>query len=193
MTWMQWISVLKLSQVWHMTIIEGLALRKVSTQIHHSHEWVAALKIATVLRLQLLRVMAIEMLTSQLGPVEKVQLATTYSVQSWLMQGYKDLVMRDASISAQEEQQLGVARTSNIFRLRGRRLEKSVYQESILADIHNTFEREFDGIAAFDTSPISLFQPNIRTTTDPDTVRLDETYYCEDIILLVKSFIFLAM
>lgn len=170
-----------------MTLIEGLALRKLSTQIHHSQEWIAALKIATQLRIQLLRIMAIDKLTSQLGPVEKVQHATKYKIQSWLMQGCKDLVMRDASISSEEEQQLGAAMTSKIFHLRERRRER---RESILVDIHTTFKCEFDDIAAFDTSPISLFRPNIRTTTDPDALQLDETYYSEDIILLVKLFIF---
>jgi hypothetical protein len=188
MTWKQWISVLKLSQMWYMDLIQDLALRKVSTQIHHADEWRTALSISTQWKIEALRTTAIDELAGLLTAAEKVRYGNQYSVKPWLLQGYKDFVMRASGISATEEEQIGAHRTSNLFRLRHRRLEDSISADVILFEIETTFDREFANIAAFDSSPISYLRPKLRTVTDPNAIQLDETYYCVDIILLVNSF-----
>jgi hypothetical protein len=187
---MQWVSVLKLSNMWSMTLIQDLALKQISAKIcdSRSNEWIAALGTATQLRMQELRNIAIEKLEGKIGPVEKVNLAIRYSVKPWLIQGYRELVMRADGISAEEERQLGVRRTSNLFRLRHRRLENAISLDDAVSNIQTIFESEFNSIAAFDCSPISYFRPDLCTATNPDAIRLDETYYCVDIILQVKVF-----
>ena len=187
---MQWVSVLKLSKMWSMTLIQDLALKKISVRIPDSasNEWIAALGTATQLRMQELRNVAIGKLEGKLSPIKKIKLAIRFSIQDWLIQGYKEVVMRADGISAEEENQLGVRRTSNLFRLRHHQLENATPLGDIVSNIQTIFESEFNSIAAFDCSPISYFRPDLCTATNPDAIRLDEAYYCVDIILKVMFF-----
>src|ERR1700729_3664889 len=75
MSWMEWTSVLKLSQMWKMKLINDLGLQKIPGRIHNLDQWIAALKISTQFRIQGLREIAIEELTNKLNSLNKVELA----------------------------------------------------------------------------------------------------------------------
>jgi hypothetical protein len=194
MSWMEWTSVLKLSQMWKMKLINDLGLQKIPGRIHNLDQWIAALKISTQFRIQGLREIAIEELTNKLNSLNKVELAIECGVEPWLTMGCTELVTRQECISGEEEDRLGPSRTSNLFRVRHRRLQSLSTRMSrydvydVQADIQKSFESEFANIAAFDSSPVSYWQPNLRTATDPDDIRRDEEYYCIDVIFRVNFF-----
>jgi len=136
-------SVLKLSQMWEMKPIYDLALRKILTQIHKSDEWIAALKMSTQLKIRDLREIAIGKLTDQLTcSLQKIEFGTEYKISSCLLEGYTEFVTRKEVISAEEEQ-LGWRRTSSLFRVRHRRLEKTPKYTGVRSDILNIFAKEF--------------------------------------------------
>ena len=181
----QWISVLKLSLMWRMTMIHDLALQKIPTCIHNSDQWIDVLKISTQSRIQELREIAIGKLTNELSASMKIRLGIECSIEPWLTAGYTIFATRPKGISAEDEDEFGPSRTSNLFRLRHRRLEaKSLHD--VQADIKKTFKSEFADIAAFDSTPRSYFRPDLRTATDPDVIKRDEVYYFVDIIFRVK-------
>jgi hypothetical protein len=187
MSWTEWTSVLKLSQMWEMKPIYDLALRKIPPRIHMSDEWIAALKMSTQLRIRDLREIAIGKLTGQLtSSLQKIEFGAEYKISSCLLEGYTEFATRNKVISAEDEEQLGWRRTSGLFRVRHRRFEKT-YRHGVQSDIQNTFANEFADIAAFNCSPISHLQPKLLTATDPSVIQCDHKYYCTDIIFLVKS------
>jgi hypothetical protein len=188
MSWTDWTSVLKLSLLWKMKLIQDLALRKIPPRILNSDGWIAALKISTQFRLQELRELAIERLTGEgkFTALQKIELGIKYSIGPWLTTGYTEFATRKECISAEEEDRLGPSRTSNLFRVRHRKLAAKS-SNNLQSDIRNTFASEFAAIAAFDTSPISYLRPKIRSATNPDGIRRDKAYYCVDIIFLVNS------
>ena len=120
MSWTEWISVLKLSQMWEMELIRDLALHKIQFQIHNSDEWVAALKISTQLRIHGLRDLAIQILACKLNSLKKIELAIECGNQPWLIRGYTEFVTGTDDISAQDAEQLGLRRTSDLLRIRHR-------------------------------------------------------------------------
>ena len=171
-----------------MELIHDLALEKIQFQIHNSDQWIAALKISTRLRIQGLREHAIKSLHWNLSSLKMIELAIECGIQPWLMQGYLEFVMRTGGISAQDAEQLGLRRTSDLLRIRLRH-QGDMSLDSRRLYIRRTFASEFAEIAAFDTSPISSYlSPDLHPATDPDDIRRVELYYHVDIIFLVKLF-----
>ena len=188
MSWTEWISVLKLSQMWEMELIRDLALHKIQFQIHNSDDWVAALKISTRLRIQGLRDLAIQILACKLNSLKKIELAIECGIQPWLIRGYTEFVTGTDDISAQDAEQLGLRRTSDLLRIR-RRHQGDRSLDSCRFDIRRTFASEFAEIATFDTSPmLSYLSPDLHPATDPDDIRRVELYYHVNIVFLVKLF-----
>ena len=186
--WTDWISVLKLSRMWKMDLIHDLALQKIPFQIDNSDQWIAVLKISTRLRIQGLRELAIKSLHWDLSTLKMIELAIECGIQPWLMQGYLEFVMRADGISAQDAEQLGLRRTSDLLRIR-RRHQGDRSLDSCRFDIRRTFASEFAEIATFDTSPmLSYLSPDLHPATDPDDIRRVELYYHVNIVFLVKLF-----
>ena len=187
MPWDEWISVLKLSKMWQMKKIHCLALQKIPKRIHNLDQWISALKISTRWRIEGLREIAIERLSGGLDSLNKVELAIECGIEPWLTTGYTELVTRKECITTEEEDRLGQTVTSWLFRVRHRRFqaEFETYYD-VESDIQKTFQSEFAKIAAFDSSPVSYWQSNFRTATDPNTIHRDEEYYCIDVIFQVN-------
>jgi hypothetical protein len=189
-SWVEWISILKLSLMWQMNLIHDLALQKIEARINNTDEWITVLKISTQLRIKGLRDLAEQMLWGKLGPLKKIELATQCSIESWLLEGYRESVERAEAISIEEEEQLGWNITANLFRVRHRQLNLSTKSAAkLVSDIQTTFAKEFTNIAAFDHSPISYLRPELHTAADPGIIQRDETYYLVDIILSVNFFV----
>jgi hypothetical protein len=186
MSWTELISVLKLSQMWEMQRIHDLALQKIKAQIASSDEWIVALEMSTRLEIRGLRDLAIPMIVQNLSPLEKIKLGTEYNIQPWLLQGYTEFVMRQETISVEDEEKLGQSRTSNLFRVRHRRLEG--LSHDVQSDIRKTFAKEFTDVAAFNSSPLSHLRSELHRATDPGVIQRDEEYYCVYIIFSVRSF-----
>jgi hypothetical protein len=195
MSWTEWTSVIKLSQMWGMKPVYDLAIRKVATRIQNSDEWIAALKMSTQLRIRDFREIAIEKLADQLtSALQKIELGIEYKIQSWLLEGYMEFVERNEVISVEDEAQLGWSRTSNLFRVRHRRLQAShqayFYNHDVQTDVQDTFAEEFADTAESEIvwSPISHLRPELYTATDPGVIQRDEEYYCVEIIFSVRKF-----
>jgi len=190
MSWIEWTSVLKLSSMWQMKWVYDLALRKVPTKIYDSDGWYAALETSTLMGIRELRELAIrELDIGTLSPMKKVNLGIKYNTESWLMEGYNDFVRREEIISVEDEEQLGWSRTSALFRIRHRVLDRQ--QVDISSSIRNAFKNEFANITASsesDNSLISYLRPELYTATNHDVIRRDEVYYTVDIVLSVMSF-----
>jgi ribosomal protein S13 len=182
MSWVQWVTVLKLTLLWKMNQIQDVALQKIRGLSQNSHQWIAALKIATELRMHGLREIAIQELNEDLDPLQKIDLATKYSVRPWLIDGYFELVMRKEGIKKEEEQCLGPSRTANLFRVRHQRIEAGNSIE-VVSTIETTFQREFIEIKAFNNAAsVSYLCPDLHTATDSDAIQRDSVFYFEDII-----------
>jgi hypothetical protein len=169
-----------------MKLITDLALQKIEACIDNADGWVSALKMSTQQRIQGLRELSIRMLSGRLNSLQKIELATECSVQPWLLEGYTELVTRHEVMSVEDEEQLGWARTSNLFRVRHRYLEEFSNRNVAELDIQTTFASEFDLISAFDLSTVSYLQEDLRTATDSDVIQRDEAYYHVDIIFSVN-------
>jgi len=188
-SWVEWISVLKLSLMWQMNLIHDLALQKIEARINNTDEWITVLKISTQLRIKGLRDLAEQMLW-RVGPLKKIELATQCGVGSLLLEGCTEFVERTEAISIEEEEQLGWNITANLFRVRHRQLNLSTKSAAkLVLDIQTTFAKEFTNIAVFDHSPISYLRPELHTAADPGIIQRDETYYLVDIILSVNFFV----
>jgi hypothetical protein len=193
MSWTEWVSVLMLSQMWGMKWIHDLALQKIKSQITSSDEWIVALQMSTDLKIQDLRNLAISMIVQNLSSLEKIKLGTECNIQRSLLQGYTEFVMRQKTISVEDEEKLGQSRTSNLFRVRHRRLGGLLHDHDVQSDIRKTFANEFTDVAAFDCSSFSHLRSELYTATDPGVIQRDEEYYCVYIIFSVRSFKSLAL
>jgi hypothetical protein len=169
-----------------MKLITDLALQKIEACIDNADGWISALKMSTQQRIQGLRELSIRMLSGRLNSLQKIELATECCVQPWLLEGYTELVTRHEVMSVEDEEQLGWTRTSNLFRVRHRYLEETMFLNDTELDIHTTFAKEFDLISAFDLSTVSYLQPDLCTATDSDVIQRDKAYYHVDIIFSVN-------
>jgi len=71
-------------------------------------EWISVLKLSTGWKFAKLRRKALVNLTRlKIDPVERVILARNYKVESWMVNAYTQLVMRDAGLSMKEARILG--------------------------------------------------------------------------------------
>jgi hypothetical protein len=171
--------------MWEMKWIHDLALQKIEPQIASSDEWIVALEMSTRLKIRDLRDLAIPLIAQNLSSLEMIKLGTEYNIRPWLLQGYTEFVMRQETISVEDEEKLGQSRTSNLFRVRHRRLEG--LSHDVQSDIRKTFAKEFADVAAFDCS-FSHLRSELHTATDPGVIQRDEEYYCVYIIFSVRSF-----
>lgn len=79
-------------------------------------EWISVLKLSTMWRFGKLRREAIEELTKlEHNPVKKILLGREYRVERWLIEGYKELVEREAALTETEKTDLGDAATIKIY------------------------------------------------------------------------------
>ena len=188
MSWVGWVSVIKLSLMWNMKRLHELALQKIGPRIGSTDEWIAVLKIATQLRMEGLRKLAEEMVLMRLNfkEVKKIiGLATEFGIKDWLLYLYENFVERAQPISIEEEEQLGWKRAADLFRVRHRRLQNK--SSDIRGDLCTTFASEFNNMALLDNSPISCLRPELHTAADPGIIQRDKVYYL-DIILSVNFF-----
>ncbi|KAK0212377.1 hypothetical protein DFS33DRAFT_21679 [Desarmillaria ectypa] len=83
-------------------------------------EWTSVLRLSTMWHLSDIRQLAIKHLQQdpKLDPVERVVLAKSYSVSSWLRLGYLSLVKRAQPLSVDEAEQIGFKSAIQIFQLR---------------------------------------------------------------------------
>jgi hypothetical protein len=174
--------------MWKMKWVYDLALRKVPTKIYDSDGWYAALETSTLIGIRELRELAIRELDSgTLSPMKKVNFGIKYNIESWLMEGYKEFVTREEGISVEDEDQLGWSRTSALFRIRHRVLDRQ--QVDVSSSIRNAFKNEFADIAAsLNYSLMSYLRPELYTATNHDVIQQDEVYYTVDIVFSVMSF-----
>jgi hypothetical protein len=79
-----------------------------------SEEWISVLKLSTMWTFGDLRQKAIKSLERlNINPLEKVMLARTYKVESFLVGGYKELIKRKEGPSLEEAKTLGYESSSD--------------------------------------------------------------------------------
>jgi hypothetical protein len=82
-------------------------------------EWVSVLKLSTLWRFGELREEALDELAQmEIDPIDKVILARDYRVEKWLVEGYTELVKRDAGLSAEERKRLGYETAFQLYERR---------------------------------------------------------------------------
>jgi hypothetical protein len=104
----------QMSKVWEMAVQEILRLHKQAGTKFQK----VLLKLSNRLETSEICDAVIRALSGALGPVEQIQLSTKYQVDSWLLEGYKQLVLMKDGISAENEEHLGWKTTSKLFRVR---------------------------------------------------------------------------
>ncbi|KIM76078.1 hypothetical protein PILCRDRAFT_78180, partial [Piloderma croceum F 1598] len=83
------------------------------------NEWASALELSCMWQMTKVREMAVqELLQLHKQAVERIQLGTEFQVDSWLLEGYKQLVLKKDGILAEDEEHLGWKTTSKLFRIR---------------------------------------------------------------------------
>ena len=120
MLWDEWASVLELSCMWQMSKVREMAVQEI-LRLHKqagTECQKVLLKLSNRLGIRDIRDAVIRALSRALGPVEQIQLGTEYQVDSWLLEGYKQLVLMKDGISAEDEEHLGWKTTSKLFRVR---------------------------------------------------------------------------
>jgi hypothetical protein len=106
--------------MWQMTEVREKAVQEI-LQLHKqagTECQKVMLKLSNKLRIREIRDAVIQALSGALGPVERIQLGTEFRVDSWLLEGYKQLVVMKDGISAEVEEGLGWKTTSKLFRMR---------------------------------------------------------------------------
>jgi hypothetical protein len=101
------------------------------------------------------RALAIKHMSFGLKGIDKVLMGRKYQVKSWLTGGLSDLVLRDASFSDQDEEQLGLKTTSRLYRIRELRFKHGRYHDkTCIADIKKEFEGELKEMADEVVEPV---------------------------------------
>jgi hypothetical protein len=121
-------------------------------------EWVSVLKLSTLWRFGELREEALDELAQiQIDPIDKVILARDYSVEKWLVEGYTELVQRDAGLSAEERRMLGYEVAFQLYERREESFRRGLSRygasrmfDTLEASIRDAFQLElaavkFDG------------------------------------------------
>jgi hypothetical protein len=139
----EWTSVLKLSAMWQMDRLRKIVVEKMSklTVTVTAEEWVAVLDMSVLHQLSDARALAIERLSrpGNIAGVDKILLARKHKIESWLWDGYQEVVIRDQCFSDEEEDRLGWKTVSKLYRVRDRYFR---YSEDIRAHIGKAFEAE---------------------------------------------------
>jgi hypothetical protein len=114
----EWASALELSSMWQMTKIREMAVQEIL--LLHKQAGTECqkvlLKLSSKLEIREIRDAVIQALSGALGPVERIHLGTEFRVYSWLLEGYKQLVLN--GILVEDEERLGWKTTSKLFRVR---------------------------------------------------------------------------
>jgi len=119
----EWVSVLELSCMWQMAKVRETAVKKILEFRVGRDDQTNLLRLSTKLRIKEIRDAAIQALSGVLQPIELVQLGTEFQVESWLLQGYQQLVEAPDGISVGDEKRLGWNTTSKLFRIRDEYLQ----------------------------------------------------------------------
>jgi hypothetical protein len=121
-------------------------------------EWISVLKLSTLWRFEELRKEALEKLSGiNWNPLDKVVLARAYSVQTWLVEAYIELIKRDKNLDAEAWELLGYETSCKLYQKR----ENSFWQGNqpryvsyghscglkrefgdLETDVRNTFQEE---------------------------------------------------
>ncbi|KAF6747349.1 hypothetical protein DFP72DRAFT_972543 [Ephemerocybe angulata] len=123
-------------------------------------EWLSVLKLSSKWFFNGFRKMAIEKLAPLAGmdPMEKVRLGKEYSVEAWLLSGYRELVERDAVISVEDARKVGLENAIELFGVREEwRANKAITLETRLK---SAFFSHFETITAA--------QPSYMTAEDKE-------------------------
>jgi hypothetical protein len=118
MHWNEWTAVLELSCMWEMDKIRDICVQKILEVQVLPHEQQHLLELSTKLGIVEIRDRAIQELSGSLRSVKRIQLGVQFKVDSWLLEGYKELVQARGGISVEEEDLLGWDTTSKLFRIR---------------------------------------------------------------------------
>jgi len=118
-------------------------------------EWISVLKLSTMWTFGELRQKAIKWLRRLItNPVEKVMLARKYKVESFLVEGYEELIKRKDGPSLEEAKVLGYEAAIQLYEKRERyrgwesmsQSRRHLANANLIADIEKTFKEELDGI-----------------------------------------------
>ena len=84
-----------------------------------SKEWFSVLKLSTLWAFGELRQQALNGLSSiAIDPVDRVMLAREYRVEIWLVEGYMELVRRDAGLFRKAQMRLGYETSLRLYEKR---------------------------------------------------------------------------
>jgi len=119
-----------------------------------SEEWISVLKLSTMWTFGDLRQKAIKSLERlNINPLEKVMLARTYKVESFLVGGYKELIKRKEGPSLEEAKTLGYEAAIQLYEKREHHRQEGIprsrqHQGNVsgAADSEKMFKEELDNI-----------------------------------------------
>lgn len=126
----EWISVLELSCMWQMDKVQEMAVQRIikfQDSSESSDGQMELLRLSTKLGIKEIRDAVVQTLSGALQPAELVRRGIEWRVDSWLLQGYKQLVEAPAGILAEDEKRLGWKTTSKLFRIRDEYLHQLQY------------------------------------------------------------------
>ncbi|KAJ3532440.1 hypothetical protein NMY22_g7746 [Coprinellus aureogranulatus] len=81
-------------------------------------EWLSVLKLSTMWFFRHFRKMAIENLGADLDTMEKILFGTEYHVSSWLVEGYRELIVRPAHPTIEEGEKIGFPTVMTLWGIR---------------------------------------------------------------------------
>jgi hypothetical protein len=192
-------SVLKLSHLFGMQVLQSLAMSKITKLPTTKEEWVSVLNFSiTISNLPIpeIRQAALDAISLRFtDPVETVLLARRYKVKKWLIEGYSTLVRRNQIISMDEECSLGVEATYHLLHMRDRSNWTSckcdsayskrkghyifrgppTYQRSLDADICSRFAQEIEDVD--DLASLPFPEPDPLIHLPENGITRDSVFY----------------
>jgi hypothetical protein len=114
--------------MWQMAKVREIAIKEI-LQLQNRHGAASAddqkglLRLSTKLGIREIRDAAIGAISSSLRPVEQIQLGIELQVDSWLLEGYTQLVQARGGISVEHEELLGQKTIAKLFRIRDEYLQ----------------------------------------------------------------------
>ena len=123
MRWNDWGSALELSCMWQMTQVQETAVKKILESRVSADDQKVLLKLSSKLGITEIRNRAIQALSGALQPIERVKFGMECQVDSWLLEGLRQLVEAPGGISVEHEKRLEWNITSRLFRVREQYLQ----------------------------------------------------------------------
>jgi hypothetical protein len=153
-----WVVVLELSCMWQMITVREMAVKKILGYRVGADCQLDLLKLSSRLGITEIRDAAIRALSGTLRPIEMVELGADWQVDSWLLQGYKQLVEAPGGISEEDEHRLKWEKTSKLLRIRDEylqtlheysyghsaSLQSSIANNIVLSQIKTMFGKELE-------------------------------------------------